>query len=266
MKFSLLCPTRERIGSVERLLASLKETVGDPENVEILFGCDIDDMKTVDMLKKFIEVYKPIQIKYFIRTRSDFINGDYYNWLAGLAKGDFLHVIGDDCVYTKMYWDKLSSMRLDDYLKDKLDRIVYGMVDDGTPAPGGKAKEFCCFPVLSREAYKTLGFVLHGEIPTWGADTSLYDIFSSPRVNRILNLQDIILKHISHHCSSDVKRDNTSLNIEKTYLKYSRGQILGRIRRLVVPENINTVAKRIAIVRAERAYPNVIRVVEGQPV
>ena len=245
MKFSLLCPSRNRIGPLERLIVSLKETVGDPQNVELLVGCDVDDKKTIEMIKRFSDVYNPIIIRSFIREQSEFINRDYYNWLATFATGEFLHIIGDDCVYVRLYWDKVASMKLDDYLKDKPDGVVYGMVEDGTPAPRGEEKRFCCFPIISREAYKNLGFVLHEEIPTWGADTSIYAVYADPRVDRVFKIPEIQLKHISHHCGGGVVRDETSLHVEKTYQKYSCGQILGRVMRLNVPKNVDQLANHI---------------------
>ena len=249
MNFSILCPTRSRLGSCERLIASLKETVGDFENVEILFGVDNDDSVSEKHLLKMKDVYAPLKIFIHKRDRSDFINGDYYNWLAQFGKGDYFQIVGDDCVFTRQYWDKLAKMRIDDYVRKNFDRIVYGMVDDGTPPPRGEEKRFCCFPLLSRTAYSLLGFLLHGEIPTWGADSTLYEVFSHGDVDRVLKIPEITLKHVSHHCDPNIKRDNVSYSIEKIYRKYSSGQIIGRVRRVNIPENINILSAHIKAIK-----------------
>jgi len=252
MNFSLLCPTRSRIGSCERLIASLKETVGDFSNVEILFGIDNDDPISERHLIGFRDTYAPVNIRIHKRQQSDFINGDYYNWLAQFAKGEYLQIIGDDCVFKKLYWDKLAKMRLDDYVRKHSDRVIYGMIDDGTPPPRGEEKRFCCFPLFSRTVYETLGFLLHGEIPTWGADSTIYEVFAHGDVDRVLKIPEIEIDHVSHHCDPKIKRDNVSYSIEKIYRKYSSGQIIGRVRRINIPANINVLSAHIKYMTAAR--------------
>ena len=46
MKFSLLCPTRNRIKGIERLLKSLIDTTTNLADIEILFVSDEDDIPT----------------------------------------------------------------------------------------------------------------------------------------------------------------------------------------------------------------------------
>jgi hypothetical protein len=238
MRFSLLCPTRNRVAGCERLIKSLKETCNNLGEVEILFAVDDDDKESDLMLNKFKTFYTPVQIKVYKRKQSEFINGDYYNWLAKFSIGEFLQVIGDDCVMLNPGWDHHAYIKIREYLEDKPDGIVYGMVEDGTPPPAGQPKQFCCFPLVSRRAYEMIGHVLHGEIPTWGADTTLYEVYSDKRVNRVMKLQEITIRHISHH-TGDVARDSVSHNVERIYKKYCSAQIMGRVRRMIVPQDIN---------------------------
>jgi len=265
IKFSLLCPTRNRLEGAHRLLHSVRTLSYNPDEVEVLYGVDGDDTKTIEGFKQLAKVSPSWNFKVYIRERSEFINGDYYSWLCQFATGKYLWVTGDDVIVTNKNWDKLAYDKLESYLEDKPDGIAYGIINDGTPAPGGAKKTFCCFPIVSYEAYKLLGFVLHTEIPTWGADTVLYELYTHERVNRALDLtKEVIANHISHHTGL-ARRDNISINIERVHKKYSGGQILGRVRRMVLPLNVNALATHIEEMGKLKEKLNE-RMVKKQPV
>ena len=195
--FSLLCPTRSRDVERDRLLMSLRNNTSNKDEIEILFAIDRDDHHTQEKLEETKTVFPDLNIKVFVRNRSVFINRDYYNWLAGFAEGDFYWVIGDDLVFAFNGWDVYIKNRIEDYLKDKHDRIACIGARDNTPPPG-TLPSFPCFPMVTKEAAKALGFVLHPNIPTWGADYVLYCLYKE--VPRLLVIDEhIFLNHISYH-------------------------------------------------------------------
>ena len=129
MNFSLLCPTRSRDVERDRLLTSIRATTINKNEIEILFAIDRDDLGTKEKLDETIKVFSDLNIKYFIRNRSPFLNRDYYNWLAGFANGKFYWVIGDDLVFVHSGWDVYLNNCIEEYLKDsKPYFIVVGAV------------------------------------------------------------------------------------------------------------------------------------------
>ena len=246
MHFSLLIPTRTRIERLKVLLTSIVETTYDKTNVEVLIAYDVDDIPTRDFLiatnadgvTQLQLNFPDLIIKAFGRQQSPFINRDYYNWLADKATGDFLWVMGDDLKILSPNWDSIAFDRLEVYLENKPDRVVYGNIDDGTPPPKDQPKFFCCFPIFSKEAVKALGFVFHNEIATWGADFAIYHIYGSSEIDRMCNLFDVKIDHICHHKYGASYRDALSRQIEANYRKLGGGTMVAHCVSNKVPEQI----------------------------
>jgi len=238
MVFSLLCPTRSRDVERDRLLKSLQNTTSNKDEIEILFAVDRDDFQTQEKLEETKTVFSDLNIKVFVRNRSIFINRDYYNWLAGFAEGDFYWVIGDDLVFAFNGWDVYIKNRIEDYLKDKHDRIVCIGASDDTPKPG-TLPAFPCFPMVSKEAAKAISFVLPPNIPTWGADYILFNIYKD--VPRLLLVDEhIFLNHISSH-TGKVESDAINKRVGEIFnsLKMIPLHNTDRILKEEVPQYIN---------------------------
>ena len=213
--FSLLCPTRERPIQRENLIKSIIDTTSNLNNVELLFAADKDDLATQDNVINLIKKYNQLKIRVFVRNRSIFLNRDYYNWLAGFADGDFYWVIGDDVIFRFKGWDSYIQRRIEDYLIDKKDRIICVGASDDTPKPNDSLPHFPCFPILSKEAVRAMGYVLPPEIPTWGADYIIYELYR--RVGRLLIISEyIFLSHISYH-TKKVPEDKISKRVGEIF-------------------------------------------------
>ena len=238
ISFSLLIPTRDRAVERDRLLKSIITTTTNLNDIEILFAVDRDDLRTQEILSETIKTFSNLNIKYFIRNRSIFLNRDYYNWLSGFASGNFYWVIGDDLVFAFNGWDVYLKNRIEDYLKDKHDRIVCVGPKDDTPKPGS-LPYFPCFPIVSKEAVKAIGFVLHPNIPTWGADYALYCLYKE--VPRILVInENTFLNHISYH-TKKVESDALNRRVGEIFnsLKMMPQYNVDRIIKEEVPQQIN---------------------------
>jgi len=217
MKFSLLVPTRERPQAVVRLLDSLLFTTGNIKDIEILFAVDEDDAITKEVFTTVLKDYKynNLKLQVFYRERSEFSNRDYYNWLSDKAIGQFLWAIGDDVVFQVEKWDSIISTKIEEYLIDKPDRVVCVGVKDNTPKPKIDLPQFPCFPVITQEAKKAVGYFLHPYIPNWGADYLLYLLYAG--ANRYLAIDDnVYLLHIGIHTHTGPK-DTTAQNVENTF-------------------------------------------------
>jgi hypothetical protein len=225
MKFSLLCPTRARIKEVERLLRNLQETATNLGQIEILFVIDEDDGPTIQFFNiiSHQHLYENLNLSHYLRMRSDFTNRDYYNWLADKAKGDYLWAIADDVIFLIKDWDTIITKRIEDYLQDKPDRIMCAGIKDSTPLPKRELPNFPCFPLVTREAYKFFDFLLHPQIPTWGADFLLYSLYHG--ANRYLPINDsVYLDHISWH-TKQATEDATAKNIRAIFGKMQHNPV-----------------------------------------
>jgi len=200
VEFSLLCPTRERKNERNRFLISLVNTINNFDNVEILFAVDKDDIETQKDIEHSISTFSQLKIKMFVRNRSIFLNRDYYNWLTGFANGNYYWITGDDLIFMSKDWDYYLLQRIKEYTITRQDRIFCIGPKDNTPRPSDKLPHFPCFPILTKEAVYALGFALHPNAPTWGADFITFKIFSDNHLNRMLIIDDrVFINHVSWH-------------------------------------------------------------------
>ena len=65
----------------EKQLHSIKNTIANVSNIEILYVIDKDDIETENHLKELKIRFAPLKIRYYKRNRSFFLQRDYYDWL-----------------------------------------------------------------------------------------------------------------------------------------------------------------------------------------
>lgn len=200
-KFSLILPTRHRIEPLKRYLKSVFDTVNNKSSIEILVAIDEDDTETIKTIEQLKEQYKVLSLSYYTRPRSEWINKDYYNWLAGKSKGKFIWCNADDLILLVPNWDLIIWDIVNQYLYDKPDRLVCANILDNTPGPGNPPEDkdqFPCFPLFSREVLEANGELLCSNLPTWNADRYAYWLFS--KINRFLVINDqLYINHVSYH-------------------------------------------------------------------
>ncbi len=202
VKFSLLIPTRRPPG-LSRLFESIKNTVSNFADIELLVARDEDDKGSKDRINSLLQYYK---IKVFSRPRSEWLNEDYYNWLAKEAKGQYIWALADDLVLMQKSWDKTIYNRLEGYLVDKPDRIVCAVIAHNTHFKKENVRIIPSFPLISREAIKAVEFFLPPQLPTWGADIILSRLYG--KLHRLLQIEDkCYVNHISFHTEQAVADD-----------------------------------------------------------
>ena len=223
LKYSILVPTRERIKPLNRLLNSIYITTNRRDQIEVLIAYDDDDEETKAQIERTVERYKIINVKAFNRPRTEFLNRDYYGWLATQAKGKFIWVCADDLVFLVPNWDVVLWEKLNVFLSQHPDRLVCANILDNTPAPGeppGDKSEFPCFPLFSREVLDVLGFILPPQLPTWGADRYVHDLFT--KVGRFLVINDACyLDHVSYHTKA-MEADAVTTRMGEICAKYAK--------------------------------------------
>ncbi len=234
MKFSLLIPTRERVQYLDNLVRNIYDRTTNKKDIEILFACDSDDVRSIDHLYLLKEKYKDsFDIQVHIRERTIFLNKDYYNWLAERANGEFLWVLGDDINIYVTGWDIIIYQQLTDFIQYHPDRIVCASIRDNTPKPSPHLPKFPCFPMFSKEVFQVSGMLLHPKIPTWGADYVAYETFFP--IKRLLEItNEVFVNHISWH-TRQVPIDNTNRRIGDIFNSY-KNVPLHNIQRILAEE------------------------------
>ena len=212
MKYSLLVPTRNRENMVANYLDSVYKMTHKKNDIEVLFVCDEDDDASQNYVKRFQKQYeRTIDIKLFTRGRTEFINEDYYNFLAHKASGDYLWIQADDLEMTQPGWDTRVSEAVEHYAKDKPDKIFCISIKDNTPVPRHTMPKFPCFPMFPKQVLEFLGYLLYPTVPTWGTDYIAYVTFQP--INRLLEIHDAnYINHISHH-TKQVEVDATAKRV-----------------------------------------------------
>jgi hypothetical protein len=182
------------------LFESLVATTANPSKIEIIAVVDEDDKITIEECSSIKSIVKDFHCKFVFRQRSPHLNEDYINFAARQAMGKFIFVLNDDVIFKVPEWDIKANDKLENFLSDKPDRIVYGLSDDGMSnvRQNQKGMEYSGFPIISREAIQTLGYAMHPKFNSWSADIHLYPIYNS--VGRVCNLrQEVCAYHNSHH-------------------------------------------------------------------
>jgi hypothetical protein len=210
--FSIVLASRERVGLLENLLNSIHNTTNLKDRVEVLVGVDDDDQQTLHFTRRF----ELPMVRFVVRPRSEKLNEDYLNYLyRNFSRGRYLVVCNDDCLFSTPGWDDIARQRLGEYLADKRDGVVYAWFADSL-LKREYGMNYCCFPLVSRRGADALGFMLHGLFYSWGADIAIWRVYNA--VNRICDLSEIVIDHISHH-SGKRERDELSHRVERISLK-----------------------------------------------
>lgn len=219
MKISILVPTRERPDKLKNFLECLYKDTHKKKNIEILIAVDNDD-PTYNQVESIISSSNArffADCRIVRRNRSEFLNRDYYNWMADQATGDLIWCLADDVTTVRNGWDTIVIEHVQRFFEQHPDRIVCVSIKDNTPPPSHRLPKFPCFPMFSREAINALGWMLPPNIPTWGADYIIYTIYHP--LGRVLQIHDQnYINHVSWH-TKQIEVDATNERIGAIFNK-----------------------------------------------
>jgi hypothetical protein len=208
---SLLIPTRGRVKNLYKLVENITQTVTNIENIELYLTFDIDDTFTCKAIHEIRNKYAYIRFPYQGILHSDYLNKDYYNEMARLSIGKYLWAIGDDVKFISKNWDVVLKEKIEEYLKDKKDRIAYISVKEKD-----STAKHPCFPIITREAYQALEMYFHPELMSWGADRCLYEVYNG--IERILHIPEIGIEHLSYH-DNKKQIDETAKSVKERFFR-----------------------------------------------
>lgn len=217
---SILVPTKGRLNNIKNLFNNLSQTIEDPQTIELFVLYDEGEQQWKDST--------PYNYYVLEREHSDYLNRDYYNYLAEISIGNYLWGIGDDVKFITKGWDKILQEKVEEYLKDKPDRLAYISVsEDRTKALHP------CFPLITRESFNSLNMYFHPELLSWGADRCLYELYEG--IDRILHIPEIHIEHLSYHNDSGIY-DDTAKSIKERFFR--NPDCHNKVTREVIPRQI----------------------------
>jgi hypothetical protein len=236
---SILVPSRGRKKQLKNLVANIANTVSNVNNIELLVKQDEDDPYTTIVVPNEFN----IPSKVFLMSRSEYLNRDYYNFLASEASGKYFFAIGDDIRFNSKCWDLLLEEKIEEYLKDKPDRLAYIQVSED----GSEAKH-PCFPLITRECFDLTHMYFHPQLLSWGADRCLYEIYSSNDIRRVLGVPEVHIEHLSYHDGTG-QYDETAKSMRDRFFRDP--QCHNKVSNYIVPQNIKFIKEYIEKVSNE---------------
>ena len=179
---SVICVTKNRPQNVSRLFESLKAT---SSNYEIIFVVDKGDTTSVPI--------KDVQIL----EQEGRVFNDMVNVALPYAKGEYLLIVGDDCVFRTKGWDDRFTLAHQKYS----DKISLVFANDLLWTEG----QLATHPCITREWADTLGYFTPPYFEVDYGDTWLNEL--AVRLNRRVFLKDVVIEHM-HPCCGKAPRDS----------------------------------------------------------
>lgn len=218
-KISVVIPTRNRTSLLKECISSLIYNASENILVEYIFIVDFDDTETINVLRSLDNNFKfhcndtgdeLCSMSIVMVNRSTFMQRDYNNVGANIAKGDLIFILNDDCIIETKNWNvKLFEF----YMKNKPedDIMLIGCRDnthDGMSLSGNGHKRSiesfgACFPVVTKTFTKIFNGVFPPEVKMWTADTLLHRIFA--KLNRFYYCDSIYVDHNTYHAGTREK-------------------------------------------------------------
>ena len=191
MRIALLCPTRERVYNVKRLVNSILQTTNNLDNLTLYFGVDKDD-PTLTEVREYTSQYSFIKIIEIDNAGTFLGLGKIWNLMVKDAPEDILSMVGDDMVFETIGWD---NMVIDEFINKGRIKLLH--FNDGMKGPGNPLSHLSPLAVNSfihRIYYDTFGYYVREEWKHWYHDTWLHDVFSMAE-KRVYH-HDCIIRHL----------------------------------------------------------------------
>ncbi len=198
MKFSLILNSRGRVPQFVKFVNSIFEKTRDLNSIEILVRIDKDDKQMLEFYERQLKPHPYPNMLFLVGERPKNLHVSL-NYLAKHSIGKYIFVLNDDVLIDSPDWDTLSFSKLES-AKSK-DGIIYGRThDNSVDKPPGS--QYASFPIISREGYETLGFVMHQDFVGLGGDNAIYKVYNS--VGKVVDLPEVKIDHVFHNSLSKI--------------------------------------------------------------
>lgn len=169
-------PTRNRPELLKNCLTSFFAKADNPHLVEFWLAFDLDDDSN-NIIDRFC-LENNYNVNYIKVLRTEYFHRDYHNRLVKLCSGRYIIGLNDECEIVDNHWDSILKKEIENFLSDKLDRIVYVYVNDSTHQGESKyTNKGSCFPIFTKETVDIAGCYIPDEIKMWSGDLLVFDIY-----------------------------------------------------------------------------------------
>ena len=227
---------------MESLINSIIENASDVSKVELWVGWDEDDAETESVMELVEKEGIPIDIYSYrnsgegtgiCNTCDDPVLNRHADMLTPMSQasdGDYLWVLNDDVTIQTTNFDLYLEEFIENYLKDKPDRIAYcqtheifRLPDRGVVERDRLKAHYSCYPLITRELFDVLGFFLPHELTQSGSDMMMGKLVSSCKYNRYLYIPSVtIYDAIAPPVKKNSKPHNVKLHfLASDYRSYS---------------------------------------------
>ena len=222
MKIALLCPTRERLPSIKRLIGSIIETTSNLENINLYLGIDSDD-PTKNVLESLVAPHSFIKV-ITIPSSGEFLGlGKIWNLMVEEVSDEILSMIGDDMVFETKGWD---TVVLEEFNKVK-DNVLLVHFNDGMRGEGNYLNQepLAVHSFIHRLYYETFGYYVREEWKHGFHDTWLNDVYKL--AGRKVYRHDVMINHLHvSNPNSGTRGDKTSAILSRGYHSISDPEIV----------------------------------------
>lgn len=184
MEFSFILPSSGDYNRLKKMFDSFERTTKHKDKIEFLLAVDTGN---TDIIKAIEGKKYNFSIKFFERDKTEDFTNDYYNWLADRTVGKNIITFNDDAWMRTNHWDVKILRKI-----KQIGKTVY-LIDIPDTARIKYQNRFPCFPLVSRRAFCTLGFVLCPKIRMFPADKVTHAIYVEAGIAYQIN--NVLIEH-----------------------------------------------------------------------
>jgi hypothetical protein len=182
--FSLIVPTRQRIGPLARLLKSLAATAAHPLSLEVVLVVDADDRASIDF------AFGDLPVRRVIVEPGSTMGALNTAGYEG-SSGDYLMLLNDDVVCRTSGWDQ----KVLACFRDCADGILLVHPNDTV-----FEDKLCTFPIVSRTFCELAAGICPRSYVRYRIDDHIEDVFNLLGIlgeRRIIYLPDVVFEHLN---------------------------------------------------------------------
>ena len=173
-------------------------TTDDPKKIEVIFRVDLDDEKTLNLVKSF---KAPFKIKIVKDKRNECLS-DLWEECMPVATGDRLFMCADDVIFRTKGWDS----KIVKKTPKARENIYFIWGNDKN-----QGKDLATLPSLSRGWVNAVGYFVPSGYKRDYCDTHLQDIAARLKKlgsNRMTYFKNVVFEHM-HPTAGKAKWDET---------------------------------------------------------
>jgi len=180
---SILCPTKYRHDSLERMWLSALGSAQEPDKVELVLYVEPYDDQTLSKCEN-LRVQYGNKIKTIVGSE-EVIYSDLHNLCCSESSADIFMCAADDLVFRTYKWDKV----VKNIFSKSEDKIMYVYPNDGH-----WGEELGTHGFFHKRWFDTLGYILPPIFTVDYSDNYLMDVSRS--LNRAIYMENVLVEHM----------------------------------------------------------------------